>query len=130
VKRKSRATLLAVATAGSGQLGAMFAPISPPAPARSPSCPGRRPAAKSTTSTALYGSGHTPALVTADREKAECFMNLVDSADVFWNVSSHFSDGHRYGLTAQAGISTNKIRRCSLTYHVSRFAYHFAASTA
>lgn len=56
-----------------------------------------------------YGSKHTDAIVTANLAAADAFVAGVDSANVFVNCSTRFSDGGQYGLGAEIGISTDKL---------------------
>jgi glutamate-5-semialdehyde dehydrogenase len=58
---------------------------------------------------AQYGSSHSDAIVTRNEATARNFMAQVDSATVYWNASTRFTDGGEYGMGAEIGISTDKI---------------------
>ncbi len=55
-----------------------------------------------------HGSHHTDAIITENKKKAELFMANVDAAGIYWNASTRFADGFRYGFGAEVGVSTNK----------------------
>ena len=56
-----------------------------------------------------YGTHHSESILTRDFSKAMKFIKEVDSAAVYWNASTRFTDGNQFGLGAEIGISTQKL---------------------
>ncbi len=56
-----------------------------------------------------YSSGHSEAILTYDEAEAEYFLNAVDSACVYWNASTRFTDGGCFGFGCEIGIATQKL---------------------
>ena len=58
---------------------------------------------------AAHSTGHSEAIVTKDEQAARAFLAQVDSAAVYWNASTRFTDGGEFGLGCEMGISTQKL---------------------
>ena len=58
---------------------------------------------------AAHSTGHSEAIVTGDERAAHAFLARVDSAAVYWNASTRFTDGGEFGLGCEMGISTQKL---------------------
>jgi glutamate-5-semialdehyde dehydrogenase len=56
-----------------------------------------------------YGTHHSDSILTKDFSKAKRFIKEIDSAAVYWNASTRFTDGNQFGLGAEVGISTQKL---------------------
>ena len=56
-----------------------------------------------------YSTKHSDAIITSDETNAHRFLRQVDSAAVYWNASTRFSDGGEFGFGAEMGVSTQKL---------------------
>jgi glutamate-5-semialdehyde dehydrogenase len=59
-----------------------------------------------------YSTRHSEAIVTANQANATKFLQQVDSAAVYWNASTRFTDGGEFGFGAEMGVSTQKLHCC------------------
>ena len=72
-----------------------------------------------------HSTGHSEAIITNDTEKAEYFINNTDSAAVYVNASTRFTDGGEFGLGCEIGISTQKLHARGPMGLMEMMTYHY-----
>ncbi|MFA6171340.1 MAG: glutamate-5-semialdehyde dehydrogenase [Patescibacteria group bacterium] len=73
--------------------------------------------------------GHSEAIITTSKKKADKFFKAVDAACLYWNTSTQFSDGGEFGLGAEIGISTQKLHARGPFAHEALTTYKYLAES-
>jgi glutamate-5-semialdehyde dehydrogenase len=73
--------------------------------------------------------GHSEAIITSSRKKADKFFQTIDAACLYWNTSTQFSDGGEYGLGAEIGISTQKLHARGPFAHEALTTYKYVVTS-
>ncbi len=76
-----------------------------------------------------HSLGHSEAIITKSKEHAEKFFKNIDSACLYWNTSTQFSDGYEYGLGSEIGISTQKLHARGPFAYESLTTYKYIVSS-
>ncbi len=76
-----------------------------------------------------HSLGHSEAIITKSKKNAEKFFKNIDSACLYWNTSTQFSDGYEYGLGSEIGISTQKLHARGPFAYESLTTYKYIVSS-
>jgi glutamate-5-semialdehyde dehydrogenase len=76
-----------------------------------------------------HSLGHSEAIITRSKKKAETFFQIIDAGCLYWNTSTQFGDGGEYGLGAEIGISTQKLHARGPFAHEALTTYKYLVTS-